>query len=165
MGLFDELDKAGYVDKKSARRRKHQQRVEVKKKGYEGLDRERADHEAQLEEKRADQRRSQREKARAEERDRRERERFHQVRDLVQANLVTEGTRGSRSFFYVTRSGRVPFLALEFETAKKLESGTLAIVEIPGEPHERCGLVPRETAKKVQEFDPELVRFAAGRLG
>jgi uncharacterized protein YaiL (DUF2058 family) len=164
MGLFDELKKSGFVDKKAAKQIAHQQRVERKEKGVEGVEAERAAREAELKKLQEEERQRQKRRADEERKAQLERERRLSIASLIASQALNEGFRGPRSFFFEARSGRVPFLTLDLEVARRLESGNLAIVEDPSTSYESFRLVPREVAKRVHELDPELVRFAVGRF-
>ena len=159
MGLGDELKKAGFIDKKKLRQQKHQERVERKQKGVEGLEQERAEREQDLKQKKLEERREKKRLAEEENRLQKERERLHQLKDIVEANTVRERIKGPRSFFFVARDGSVPFLQVDIEISKRLETGSLAIIEMEGDPRGTFRLLPRDAAERVRDIDPEVIRF------
>lgn len=164
MGLFDELKKSGFVDKKAAKQHVHQQRVERSEKGVDGLEQERQAHAAELKRQQEEERQRQKRQAEEERKAQVEREKRLSIAALIASQALQDGIRGPRSFFFEARSGRVPFLSLDLEVARRLESGNLAIVEDPAQAYESFRIVPREVASRVRDFDPELVRFAVGRF-
>lgn len=162
MGLGDELKKAGFIDKKKLKQLKHQERVERSEKGIKGLEDEKRAHEKDLERKKHEERREAKARAEEENRARIERERAAQIVDLVEANTLREGLRGPRSFFFVANDLSVPFLQVDIEVAKRLETGAIAILQIPKDAPGTFRLVTRDVAQRVDEFEPDWVRFAVG---
>lgn len=160
--LRDQFKKAGLLGKKDLKRLEHEERVARKEKGRGALEREaelkREALRGKQEERRA---RDQETQAQANER-RRRREERDRLRNLVGAHLVRDRERAVR-FFFVTRAGSVPFLEVGLETQRRLESGGLAIVDLPWAEVESFALVPREVAEELAGFDPAAVRFLAGR--
>ena len=76
---------------------------------------------------------------------------------LAQAGKVEGKTRGQRRWYYVSRSGNVPFLELSDEAARDLGDGHTAIAESErGE----VWLVTRDAAEQLIAGDPAWIRSA-----
>ncbi|MDH5752440.1 MAG: DUF2058 domain-containing protein [Deltaproteobacteria bacterium] len=142
MSLKEQMLKAGLITEKQARQVDHRQKVQTKKQGH-------AVKETRARESREEAQRQQREK---QQRDRELMERQNQKRageEQVLGQKARQLTRlekayregvlanweGSRRYYY-NNDGRVDFLMVSDETARKLEAGQAAIVRGPGSsPH------------------------------
>lgn len=81
-----------------------------------------------------------------------------QLRELVlTAQVPVE--RGEKTFFFVTRKGKLRRLELSEAQAKLLEEGKLAVVERQEPAQIEHSLVPPETAAKMFVLLPKAVRF------
>ena len=92
---------------------------------------------------------------------RRRRERLERFKALVVSHRVHDRDR-ARKFFFVTRTGHVPYLEIGLETARRLEAGNLVIVDLPWQKLETFALLPREVGAELAAFDGECVRFRVG---
>ena len=81
-----------------------------------------------------------------------------QLRSLVHTNQVAIEA-GERTFYFVTRKGRLRRLELSEAQAKLLEDGKLAVVERPEPAQIEHSLVPPEIAAKMKAIYPKSVRF------
>ena len=159
--LRDALKKAGLIDDKTDRRLKHEQRVEKKELGREGLEerqrRESAERAARDEQKRAEVRAAQ---ARLDQ----ERGRGERVRRLAAAlaEQALRGTSGPRRFHWVDADGQCPWIALDDETGRRLEAGELALVVPPD--RDEVALVPRALALELHALSPgRILHLTGGR--
>ncbi|MGO8971362.1 MAG: hypothetical protein ACLQDQ_17545 [Myxococcaceae bacterium] len=85
-------------------------------------------------------------------------EQDREVRERVSAALVRVSP-GERTFYFVTRKSRLRRLELALEQAQALESGALAVVELPEPGHLGHALVPAATAESLLRDFPKVVRF------
>ena len=81
-----------------------------------------------------------------------------QLRELVQQNQVAIEP-GARTFYFVTRKGRLRRLELSDAQAGLLEEGKLAVVERPEPAQIEHSLVPAEIAEKLKALSEKAVRF------
>ncbi len=157
--LRDQLLKAGLVSGKQVRQAKHQDRVHRKEVGREGIEAERAatDREfvAQQEQRRL------RDRAREEAR-RRElaaTERLLALQSRIRTGWIREATAGSRRFFFVVADGRITYLDLSDDAARRLQSGRAAVVDAAGIVRGEHCVVDGATALSLSRDHPELIRF------
>lgn len=181
--LRDKLLKAGLVDKKTKKRADHRARLKRTEDQKQGVDadavrqqkerdfeekeeqrrlrdkeRERARHQKRLE--REQKRAAERTGKQAEKKDESERlHRKHKARDLLEASWFLPQEPGPVAFHFVSRSGGIRKLEFSTRIAHDLNSGQLAIAQLPGKGAERFGLVRRDVAEQLTEEDPGLVRF------
>ena len=81
-----------------------------------------------------------------------------QLRELVHQNQVALEP-GARTFYIVTRKGRLRRLELSEAQAALLEEGKLAVVERPEPAQIEHSLVPPSIAAQMKELYPKSVRF------
>lgn len=89
---------------------------------------------------------------------RRQQERDRQLRERVLAAQVPVEP-GERTFYFVTRKGRLRRLELSDGQAEALEQGRLAVVERPDPAQIEHALVPAEVALALVSEFPKAVRF------
>ncbi|MSR46203.1 MAG: DUF2058 family protein [Planctomycetes bacterium] len=159
--LRDAFKKAGLIDDKTDRRLKHEQRVEKKELGREGLEEQHRNEEAQRkqidEQKRADVKSAQ---ARLDH-DRARAEKSKKLRAALVEQAV-RGTSGPRRFHWVDAQGYCPWIALDDETGRRLEAGELALIAMPDSGE--TALVPRALALELHAVAPaQLLHLAGGR--
>lgn len=162
--LRDQLLRAGLVDKKTKQqadtlaRRQRKKKKKKKKKGQAPQseeDRQREAYEARLAAEAAENRR--REATRAQERG--ATELANRIANLAGSSAVREPRPGPRRFCFVSRQQTIQWFHVSAALAWKLESGQLAIVERPGDTDEPHALVPAPIAARIEQLDPECVRF------
>ena len=156
--LKDQLKKARLLSEKDAKRIAHEQRVVRHEKGREGIEAEAARKREELLALQAEQREKTREAQAKIDAARKEAEARARVAVLVRQRAV-RGVDGPRRFYFVTRSGRIPFVSVGVEAARALEGGVHAIVEVPGSAPEAFVIVDRRTAGELLAVEPGLVRF------
>lgn len=179
--LRDKLLKAGLVDKQTKKRADHRARLERTEDRKKGVDQETILEQKEREyAQRAEERRRQdKQRELARQREQRERElsaeqarkaaekreeaerlrEKHQARDLLQASMFLPQAPGPVLFHFVARSGGIRKLHVTTRIAHDLNSGQLAIAQLPGAGVERFGLVRRDVAERLLAEDPGLVRF------
>ena len=168
--LRDKLLKAGLVDKKAKKRADHRARLKRTEDQKKGVDQEAVQEQKDraFDEKFEEQRRRdrERERRRAAERSGKETKKKedsarlhqkHQARDLLQASMFLPQEPGPMAFHFVSRSGGIRKLHVSTRIAHDLNSGQLAVAQLPGA--ESFGLVRRDVAEQLLSKDPTLVRF------
>lgn len=167
--LKDELLKKGLTSDKRARQLAHEEKARKNVIGRQGVEEERRT----AEDERLSKEKSRRESDRQRELQRQQEETARAAQfglaQLITSNAVTQGMRGPRRFHFVTRDRKIPFFDLSDDVGKQLELGSLAICEVPRTDPEQFAVIPAETANRVRESAPELIRFqnqpGAGRTG
>jgi uncharacterized protein YaiL (DUF2058 family) len=158
--LRDAFKKAGLIDDKTDRRLKHEERVEKKELGREGLDeRRRKEDEARRardDQKRADVKSAQQRLDHERERE----ERWKRLLARVESESLKSGG-GPRRFHYREPDGHLPFQQVDDETGRRLEAGEFAIARRPDS--EETVILPRALALELAAVRPEAVVFLAGR--
>ncbi len=157
--LRDQLVKSGLADEKRARQLAHDEKARKNKLGREGITAEQraadVDRRAKEEARRATDRAAAAERAK----ETGEHETLAQAAQMLRDHALRDGIRGPRRFHFVTREGRIPFLELSEDAAKRLESGQAAICEVPGSAPEGFVVVGAETADRLRQTLPDRVLF------
>jgi uncharacterized protein YaiL (DUF2058 family) len=158
----DQLLRAGLVDKKTKQQadtsaRRNRKKKGKKKKGTQVSEeeRQRQAHNDRL----AAEAQENRNRAAARNQEIKTQEIANQAASLVKTSAVREPKPGSQRFCFVSRGRKIRWFDLTAPLARKLELGLLAIVESPGDKNEPFALVPADIAARMEELDPELVRF------
>ena len=157
--LRDALKKAGLIDDKAEKRLKHEERVQKKELGRDGLEAQRlkdeADRRAREDQKRGDtkvaQQRLDQERLRA--------ERWKKLLASLESEAIRGGS-GPRRFHFRDADGHLPHLMVDDEIGRRLEAGELAIARLPES--NAAAILPRALALELQHFRPELVVHLAG---
>jgi uncharacterized protein YaiL (DUF2058 family) len=157
--LRDALKKAGLIDDKADKRLKHEERVQKKELGREGLEAQRhqdeAERRARDEQKRGDakvaQQRLDHERARA--------EKWKKLLHGLESEAIRGGS-GPRRFHFRDADGHLPYLMVDDEIGRRLEAGELAIARLPD--NNAAAILPRALALELKTFRPELVVHLAG---
>jgi uncharacterized protein YaiL (DUF2058 family) len=157
--LRDALKKAGLIDDKAEKRLKHEERVQKKELGREGLEAQRlkddAERRARDEQKRGDtkvaQQRLDQERQRA--------EKWKRLLSAIESEAIRGGA-GPRRFHFRDAEGHLPYLMVDDEIGRRLEAGELAIARLPE--NNAAAILPRALALELQHFRPELVLQLAG---
>jgi len=161
--LRDQLKKAKLLSEKEARRLAHEQRVERKEKGREGLEREQAERREAVQRKLDDAREADRRREEA-----REAERQAAAERTACLELV-EGARrpdGRSTWFFQLPDGRVPGLRIDEADRHNLQGGHLCVVARGSGQSLVFGLMSAEHGRRVHRTLPERVVWAApGVLG
>jgi hypothetical protein len=153
-GLAAALVKAGKLDEKKAKKLTREQRRDERKVGRDELERREAEKAAEAEARRVAEaeanRQRQAQRDGAAERDRAQRA----VRDGLVRNLG-----GSTRWFFVARSGLVPFLEVDRDTSRQLQDGQAGIVESCGASPQPHAIVNAKALNTLHTIEPDLVRF------
>jgi uncharacterized protein YaiL (DUF2058 family) len=80
------------------------------------------------------------------------------IRAIVATNRITEP--GATAFHWVRRNGKIGRILVSEATAARLEAGSAAVVEDPGQPDP--AVIPSGAAREVYGIDPKAIRFWAG---
>lgn len=157
--LRDQLLKAGLVSSKKARQAAHEERVHRKEAGKEGLEEERAAHEAELaaadEAKRLmDREREETRRLRAE-----EEARANALVQRLASGRLRDALGGNRRWYFVTDTGRITFLDLNDDAMRKLQQGAAAIVATEGVVRGEFCLVDTVTAGYLSKERPDVIRY------
>jgi uncharacterized protein YaiL (DUF2058 family) len=157
--LRDAFKKAGLIDDKAEKRLKHEERVQRKELGREGLDeqkrRDDAERAARDEQKKSDAKAAQQKL----DHERQRSERWKKLLADVDRECV-RGTSGPRRFHYHDADDWLPYLQVDDDTGRRLEAGELAIVKHPET--KEAMLLPRAIAIELRKVEPELVVHLAG---
>jgi uncharacterized protein YaiL (DUF2058 family) len=154
--LGDAFKKAGVINKKDLARQRHEERVERKKLGRDGLEKKRSEANQQARQRRD----AQRDQDRNTERQRRaaldQGEALAQARDLVKSHAL-EVRQGRRRFYFEEPDGRLPYLLVDDSLLKKLENAQAAIA------HDGLSFrfIDGKTLARVLDLAPELVAYPA----
>ena len=159
--LKDELLKAKLLSQKEGKRIAHEQRLERHEKGREALEAEAQARQEELRGLREQQKQRTQEAQARLDAERKRQARRAELTELLRSHALRQPS-GPRRFHFMTRSGSLPFFAVDQDLGRRIESGMLCIVEDLGAPFESFVLVDRATAHKVLEFDRDAVRFMAG---
>lgn len=158
--LRDALKKAGLIDDKADKRLKHEERVQRKELGREGLEaQKRADDEARRardEQKRGDVKAAQQRV----DHDRQRSERWKKLLSSLESEAL-QGSSGPRRFHFRDADGHLPYLLVDDDTGRRLEAGELAIARLPDT--NAPAILPRALALELAQFRPELVLHLAGK--
>lgn len=157
--LRDAFKKAGLIDDKADRRLKHEERVHRGELGRDGLEaKKRAEEEDRRrrdEQKRADAKAAQ---------ERIDRDKLHSGRrkqleqELLRTAQRTGG--GPRRFHYREPDGHLPYVLLDDDGGRRLETGEVALVRLADRPE--VVLCPRALATELAALAPERLLHAAG---
>lgn len=157
--LRDQLRKAGLVSEKQLRQAKHQERLHAAELGHAGLEAERRERE-ERERKEAEARR---EAARAREEERRrarqEEGSARRVEQLIRSCCLLDATSGTRRFFFETQDGMIRFLDVSDSGARKLATGSAAIVETRGMVRGEYCVIDARAAAELAAIDPRIFCF------
>jgi uncharacterized protein YaiL (DUF2058 family) len=157
--LRDALKKAGLIDDKADKRLKHEERVQRKELGREGLEaQKRADEEARR--ARDDQKKGDAKAAQQRlDQDRQRSERWKKLLSSLESEAL-QGSSGPRRFHFRDADGHLPYLLVDDDTGRRLEAGELAIARLPES--NAAAILPRALALELAHFRPELVLHLAG---
>ncbi len=161
MSLKEELLKAKLINKKQLKQIEHEQRLERKQLGKEGLQEKETARAQEIDQKREEQRKRDQELAQQQKEVRSEKEKAARIQEAIQTGKVEEQYTGTRKFYFVAQDGKIPFFLLNDKTAEKLERGAIAIVEYPAR---EFVLVHKSSAEKLRNLDENIVRFYQRRF-
>src|SRR5688500_1921477 len=156
-GLAAALVKSGHLKETEARDLAREQRKETKALGREGVEQREAEKRAEAEARKQ----AEAEAAREREKQRLAREARERACRVVADNRHPGGEGGSRRWFFVARSGRVPFLEVTDEVSRLLMDGKAGIVEgcDPEASHAHVVIVGDKHLNTLLTIDKDLVRF------
>jgi len=156
MSLKDELLKANLISKKRLKQIAHEQRVEKKKLGQDGVKEKQRKRQQELNQKRKARQEQDKQRAQEKKQEQLRKQRMAQIHDIVEHGKITEGMHGHRKFYFVAQSGKIPFLMIGEDLAEKLGKGLVSIVEHPVD--EFC-VVAKKVSEKLKTLDENVVRF------
>jgi len=161
--LFDELKKAKLLDEKKAKRLAHEKRVERKAKGGgRAEDEEEARKRRAFEEKKRAEAETQRRAAHARREEEKKKERRSRLRQWIASRAVEDRGEKTRPWYFLAEGGRIPWLPVSSDTARRLAAGEYGIVEDPAVDWPRFVIVPREVALELRDLEPGKLRFLSG---
>jgi uncharacterized protein YaiL (DUF2058 family) len=156
--LREQLRKAGLVSEKELRRAKHQERVHATEVGRAGLEAQRRDAEDRARREAEAQREADRRREEERRRIREEDAARSRVEKLIRGSVLT-GTSGSRRFFFETPEGRIRFLDVSDLAARRLATGSAAIVEAHGTARDEYCLIDARSASELASIAPRNLCF------
>jgi len=158
--LRDQLKNANLLSKKDAKRLAHEERVDRKAKGREGVEAERTEREAELQRKREQDRERDRERQSSLEAQRQ----AAQERAACEAILETEvraPSRGRIGWLFELADGRIPMLRIGDAELHQLQGGNLCVVRTRDGDAHIYGFLNTPHARRVQAQLPERIVWAA----
>jgi len=159
--LRDQLLKTGLItkgQKQQVEQDKRRERKQLKKGQADELVR--AQQEQTYEAKLAAQRAADRQRAAEQHAALEAKEKFLRIRHIIDYWKLSEEPSGTRRWYFVTPNKSVKYLYVSEPMALQLNTGTLAIVEYPGEVEEpRYLLIEGDAAALVARIDPTYVCF------
>ena len=153
-GLAAALVKAGKLDAKSANKLTREKRREDRKLSPEELAQQEAEKQAEADARRA----AEAEASRARQAAQNAAAADSRAQRAVQSGLVRT-TGGGGRWFFVSRSGLIPFIEVDRETGHKLKDGQAGIVESQGVVSAAHCIVGAQALMTLHTIDPEFVRF------
>lgn len=170
MSLKEQMLKAGLITEQQAKQATHKQKVVNKKTGRKEREKEKEKTQAELEASRQAERKEDqaREAGRGAERGRDEAERqsAQRRRSALSATYregLIEKWEGPRRYYYA-RDGRVDYLMVSDDIARRLENGQAAIAAAEKNPNRPC-LLNAGAAKKLSADAPERIIAFHGNPG
>ena len=157
--LRDQLLKAKLIDKKKARQAEHEAKRKKKELGKKGIDKETSRKKEAFDARERERREQDREREKKRKLEKEAQTGIHRLRDICQKGIIREKGRATRQFHFVTRDGRISYTMVSDEMDRRLEAGSVAIVENPGTEPLEYVVVTNDTAEKISALDPESVRF------
>ncbi len=159
--LRDQLKKAKLLSKKDAKRLAHEERVHRKDVGREGIEKEQADRQQEIEQQRASERERDRARQQELEAARLEQQEVAACREILRTQVAAPGRGGRIRWFFETPSGHLPFLMLQPSEQHELGSGQLCVARKGSEHTHDYGLIPTEHARRVHAVFPERIVWSA----
>jgi hypothetical protein len=159
MSLKDELLKAKIINKKDLKRIAHEERVEKHALGKKGLEEKKKKEQEELEEKVQQKKQKDMVLAQANKEAQKEKETQARLDQIVKNNRIVEGFSGNRKFYFVSSDGKIPFLLVSDEFAKKLEQGNAIIIELKQNNGIEFSIVNSTIADQFFKILPSSVRF------
>jgi hypothetical protein len=157
--LQDALFKAGIASKKDIKKVKHEERVKKTILGTEGLEKEKELRQESFVQKQEEQKMMQREQEQQKKKGLEEKEKLNQISEIILRNKVDDLGRPERKFYYITRSGVIPFFSLSNDFSRRLERGDYAIVESPNKSQGSHFVLDRANVLRIKDLDEKWIRF------
>lgn len=130
MSLKDQLLKANLVSKKDLKKMKHKERVEKKKLGKDGVEKEKQKNLQAVEDKRREQKKKDQEKSKQAEVFKEQKAREKQVQKLIREGALSVNLSGRRKYYFVTSEKKIAFLNIDDKLADQLQYGKVVILEV-----------------------------------
>jgi uncharacterized protein YaiL (DUF2058 family) len=157
--LREQMLKAGLVSGKQVRQAKHQERVHRKEVGREGIEAERAAADREFQARQEEKRLRDREREEARRISQAALERVLALQSRIRSGWIREATAGGKRFFFVVDGGRITYLDLSDDAARRLQFGRAAVVDSHGVVRGEYCVVDANTALALCRDHPELIRF------
>jgi uncharacterized protein len=155
--LREQLLKAGLVSAKQVRKAKHEERVHRKEVGHEGLESERAERDQALRQEQEEKRRQDQEREAARKIELAEQEAANALARRIQTGWMRDATGGNRRYYFLAEGGRITYLDLNDQAARRVQSGTAAIVLTLGAVRGEFCLVDGNTAASLAKDNPQII--------
>lgn len=156
MSLKEELLKAKLISKKQLKQVEHEQRIERKQLGKEGLQEKEKARQQEIEKKIEEQKKENQALAQKQKEERSEKEKSARIEEIIQLGKLDDTYHGTKKFYFIAQDGKIPWLMVNDRTAERLERGSYAIIEYP--PREFV-LVHKSCADKLYSLEQNIVRF------
>lgn len=161
MSLKDELLKANLISKKQIKQIEHEQRVEHKKLGREGVQEKKQQQQRVIEEQRKEKKTRDQQQAKAENEVRSDKEKQTRIEEVIRQGKIQQGVSGNRKFYFVWRGSKIFFISVNDSFIEKLERGGAAIVEQIQQPSGYVDfvVVNQQAAIQLLALQPDIVCF------
>jgi len=153
--LRNQLLKTGLVDEKQVRKAKSQKHKAGKGQQKKKKDRGQPVEASAAEHRKAEQAERSRQKNREQQERAERRARHAQIRELVSSQLSPLPTGDAVLDYHFQQGGQIRHLPVTEELQKRLADGRAAIAGLDIRPEKGFRVVPRETAGRIRERDPE----------
>jgi uncharacterized protein YaiL (DUF2058 family) len=157
--LREQMLKAGLVSGKQVRQAKHEERVHRKEVGREGIEAERAAADRAFQARQEEKRLRDREREEARRRSQAAEERVLALQTRIRAGWIREATAGGKRFFFVVDGGRITYLDLSDDAARRLQLGRAAVADGRGIVRGEYCVVDAGTALSLSRDHPEVILF------
>ncbi|WP_018872834.1 DUF2058 domain-containing protein [Thioalkalivibrio sp. ALJ16] len=153
--LRSQLLKTGLVDEKQVRKAKAQKHKARKGNTKKKQDRQAPAEPGVAEARRAEQAERSRQKNREQQERAERRARHAQIRELVTTHLAPIPTGDAALDYHFEQGGQIRHIPVTADLQKRLADGRAAIAGLDIRPEKGFRVIPRETADRIRERDPE----------
>ncbi|MFO7953771.1 DUF2058 domain-containing protein [Thioalkalivibrio sp.] len=153
--LRSQLLKTGLVDEKQVRKAKAQKHKAQKGNAKKKKDRSSGPEPGVAEARKAEQAERSRQKNREQQERAERRARHAQIRELVSTHLAPIPTGEAALDYHFQQGGQIRHLPVTADLQKRLADGRAAIAGLDIRPEKGFRVIPRETADRIRERDPE----------
>ena len=163
--LRDQLKKAKILSDKRARQLAHEERIHHKQVGRDGVEREQAEHRAELQRLQGEERATQKAAQEVVDAAKREAAERAACAEILRRDVVQVRRGGNQRWYFQLADGSLPWFEVDEGMSFKLQSGAFWVVWAgPVDSHD-YRLLPAEFGERVSAALPQAVAWAPGRRG